>query len=324
MSVQFSIIVPIYNVQKYVINCLKSIEAQENMDFEVILVNDGSTDNSKELCEKFIEFKNNFYLFSQENKGLSAARNTGIEKAKGEYIIFLDSDDYLNNNGLFKIQKILEGRKVDVLVSRFNYLDDVSKKLSESKVFDDFEENYTKPIKFYDKHVNQGRNWLSAWSCIVKREFLIKNQLFFEVGLLHEDELWVPTIFAKASSYSLNNDLFYIYRINRSGSIMSSIKSKNQLHKIFICHNLNSLEVDNYTKKILNKRVSDLFFSTIVNSLIHLRSEETIIINKEIRTNIILLKNGYKKNYYYIYKIFGLKKLFSILKILYKLKHKYF
>ena len=95
-----SVIVPVYNVEEYLEECLESIQYQTYTDIEVILVNDGSTDSSKEICERFCQADSRFRLINQENKGQSAARNRGVKESIGEYLMFVDSDDVINKNVL--------------------------------------------------------------------------------------------------------------------------------------------------------------------------------------------------------------------------------
>ena len=106
-----SIIVPVYNVESYLKECLESIRHQSYTDIEVILVNDGSTDSSKEICERFCQADSRFRLINQENKGLSAARNRGVKESVGEYIMFVDSDDVINTKVL---EVLLPCMKTDV------------------------------------------------------------------------------------------------------------------------------------------------------------------------------------------------------------------
>ena len=100
-----SVIVPVYNVEKYLEECLDSIQDQTYSDIEVILVNDGSTDSSKEICKKYCKQDSRFLLINQENQGLSAARNKGVEISTGEYIVFVDSDDIIKTNYLEKLMQ---------------------------------------------------------------------------------------------------------------------------------------------------------------------------------------------------------------------------
>ena len=97
-KIKLSIIIPVYNVEKYLSICLDSVLAQDLKNIEVIMVDDGSTDNSGEICDKYSNKYSNFIAIHQKNKGLSGARNTGIKKSKGEFLMFIDSDDFINKN----------------------------------------------------------------------------------------------------------------------------------------------------------------------------------------------------------------------------------
>ncbi|MDD2435429.1 MAG: glycosyltransferase [Bacilli bacterium] len=320
MSIRFSIIIPIYNVEYYIIDCLESIDHQDYKNFEVILVNDGSTDKSKELCEEFIKFKDNYTLYNQENQGTSVARNNGIKVAKGEYLIFMDSDDLLNEGSLTSVDKEIGNSNVDILVNRFLSLEQNTKELTESLKFLPLNKYGIKPLEFYDKHVNEQEKWLAAWCCIVKKDFILKHNLIFEPGLLHEDDLWTTSIFVKANSYRLNNYCYYIYRINRIGSVMSTIKLKNAFDKIITCKKLYEIDTSRQKKVVINKRVSNLFFSIIIISQKYLSVEEIKLIKPSLIDNMIMLNAGKKKKYYFIYKNFGFSTLYSLIKFMRSIK----
>lgn len=114
---KFSILVPIYNVEKFLPKCLKSIENQTYKDFEVILVDDGSQDSSGKICDIYKKnHGNNTIVIHKKNNGLISARRTGINQAKGEYCIFCDSDDFLENYALEKINKVIEKFKADLII----------------------------------------------------------------------------------------------------------------------------------------------------------------------------------------------------------------
>lgn len=125
----FSIIIPMFNTEKYIGECLDSIMMQNFSDYEVIVVDDGSTDGSCEIVSRYIKGKLNINLLKQKNSGVSAARNLGIEKARGKYIIFVDSDDFLVNESLeFLMNTLLENNDLDMLF--FNYYEVGSKKMN--------------------------------------------------------------------------------------------------------------------------------------------------------------------------------------------------
>ena len=124
--IKLSIIVPVYNVEKYIRPCFESIFNQglDDNNYEIIIVNDGSTDNSMKMIEDIISRHNNITIINQENQSLSVARNNGIQKAKGEYIYMPDSDDALIENSLFSLLELALGSKVDLLVADFIKMSD--------------------------------------------------------------------------------------------------------------------------------------------------------------------------------------------------------
>ena len=110
-----SVIVPVYNVEEYLEQCLDSIQCQTYTDIEVILVNDGSTDRSKEICERYCKKDSRFKLVNQENKGLSGARNRGMSESKGEFISFVDSDDVIKEDMLEQLMKQMTSEDIDIV-----------------------------------------------------------------------------------------------------------------------------------------------------------------------------------------------------------------
>lgn len=126
---KFSILVPVYNVEKYLPECLESIENQTYRDFEVILVDDGSNDRSGEICDQFKErTTTNTTVLHKENQGLISARRIGINNAKGEYCIFCDSDDFLETTALEELNQVIEQYDVDLIIYNANSVDESTKK----------------------------------------------------------------------------------------------------------------------------------------------------------------------------------------------------
>ena len=122
MVSKISIIVAVYNVEKYLKRSLDSILNQSYKNIEVIIVNDGSTDNSRNICEKYAELYSNIKVIHKENGGLSSARNIGIENATGEYIGFVDSDDYISSNMFEEMYNRIIESDSDIAISSFNYV----------------------------------------------------------------------------------------------------------------------------------------------------------------------------------------------------------
>mgnify|MGYP000953973898 FL=1 len=147
-----SVIVPVYNVETYLEECLDSIQNQTYTDFEVLLVNDGSTDGSKTICERYCKENRRFHLLNQENQGLSAARNTGVAASRGEFIVFVDSDDMILANYLETLMHYMR-EDVDIVESQFTVSNEefLAKSFKEPTIL--FEGNSQEAVKIFPKHV---------------------------------------------------------------------------------------------------------------------------------------------------------------------------
>ena len=220
---KLSIVIPVYNVEKYITECLECLVQQVTNECEVLLINDGSTDNSATICREYSETCENIRVIDQGNKGLSGARNTGISEAKGRYILFLDSDDYLANNAIAVLL-----RSIDESTENENDFYFIK-----SKSFHSYETNYIEnqvnyenikeivPAKIFLELDKINDFWFAAWLIVINTKFLRKNNLYFKEGIFHEDELWVPQVFSKASKCKLINESLYCYRQSRD---LSSIR----------------------------------------------------------------------------------------------------
>ena len=208
---KFSIIIPVYNVEKYIDDCLKSIMNQTYKDYEVIVVNDGTKDNSMEIVKKY-----NVKVIEQKNKGLSAARNTGVKVAKGDYLIFLDSDDSWNKDLLKELSKSIKNNP-DIV--RFQ----IQETYEDSDKVKPFNEQ-----PFDNKNGVEAFNIITnyhfienAWCYAIKREYYKENKFSFKVGTIHEDYGLTPLMIIKANKVNSIEYIGYNY-LQRQGSIMSS------------------------------------------------------------------------------------------------------
>ncbi len=228
---KLSLIIPVYNTEKYLSRCLSSIfeQAMDMSNIEVVIVDDGSTDNSSLIIKKFQEKFDNIKIVVQENKGLSEARNTGVSNSKGEYIWFIDSDDSITENSLEDIIKLINKIDFEILFFGFNYI--LSPDKSESYIVDNSNENGYYSL---DDIIKSNINFRPmSWSYIYKRTFLIENNITFCKNLLHEDEEYsVKTLMLSNKNYFTNN-IYYNYFLN-SNSIMTTFKPKSIYDRIFI------------------------------------------------------------------------------------------
>lgn len=262
--VKFSIIVPVYNVEKYLSKCIESILAQSFQDYELLLVNDGSTDQSGRLCDMYALLQNKICVIHKKNGGLSDARNTGMAKAKGEYIIFVDSDDYIELETLDKFNKELEeSDNPHVMIT-------LIKQVYEDKNSKYMDENMPLHLK---KNCNKNEvvEWIfiksnNTWPCIryiVRRDFIENQDMKFLSGYLHEDIDWTTQLFLNAETFTYLNFFWYNHRMGREGSITTSNNAKRTLDVIkLVSKNIND---SNYLKVNANIRVA--FFRRLVSSL---------------------------------------------------------
>lgn len=220
---KLSFVVPIYNVEKYLLQCLNSIYAIMTDDTEMILVNDGSTDNCPSIAEKFAKDKSNVTYISQENKGLSGARNTGLKIAHGNYIWFIDSDDFLKKDTIDTIEKVFA---VDADIYCLNTITCDETGNYKGNISRGIKEGFANSLNVY-KHFVFPFSGVPFY--IFRRNFLIDNRLTFREGILFEDWLFMLKVLALANRCYVINLYPYCYRI-RSGSITSSNKSYRYVH----------------------------------------------------------------------------------------------
>lgn len=218
----FSIIIPVYNVEKYLNQCVDSVLAQDFSDFELILVDDGSPDRCPQICDEYAEKDSRVVVIHKENGGLSDARNTGILKAQGEYVCFMDSDDYwLDTNALSKIAEKAQDENADVISWGVRRL--CNGEVSDAKPRDFSEYKGLMASDTLYKLVLEGKLHISACLMSVRRFFLLSNKLLFKKGIKSEDIEWGIRMFAFEPSFSFLNESFYVYRIGREGSITATM-----------------------------------------------------------------------------------------------------
>lgn len=220
-TVKLSIVIPVYNVEKWIERCLRSIYCQNinEEDFEIIVVDDGTEDKSIEIVESFGSSKSNLKVVHQKNHGLSVARNTGLLNATGEYVWFIDSDDFIEPDKVAQLIEKAKGENLDVLAFELYITHETCDGFSKEK--------YVIPSRIDDRVVD-GLEFITsvgmppaAWCALYRRQFLIDNDLKFMPGILHEDQEFTPRAYCLAKRISFMNQYVYNY-VQRDGSIMKS------------------------------------------------------------------------------------------------------
>ena len=224
-DLKLSIIIPIYNVEKYIGTTIESIYRQNlsNEEFEVILINDGSTDNSLKIINELSIKYNNIIVLTQENQGPSIARNKGISIAKGEYIHFMDSDDIVMDSTLQKMLNTAIEYQLDILKGDYTR----ASNLDIEKGIKPIKQEVTYKLKTGEEGFIDDNDpmYCYIWMHLFKREFLLNNNLFFiNIGCF-EDTAFIAHTYLKAKRYMAITHIFYIYRRHDS-SIMSTMDLK--------------------------------------------------------------------------------------------------
>lgn len=276
-NIDLSILIPIYNVEKYLEECLQSIYSL-NINKEVILVNDGSTDSSLSIAE---EFKNKFpdetTLISQKNKGLSGARNTALGIARGKYVYFIDSDDFIDTEKFEIFLKNILNTELDIIHG--NAL--IYKKSSTEEYYNNLKEELP---------VMNGKDFLytmyqlkiykeAVWLNVYRREFLIENNFSFKENLIYEDTLFSFKVFYAAKKIKVISNNFYYYR-QREDSITT--KKRNYMACFYIW--------DTLLDFVKNENIAHRRITTYFISLIRSFAKQEKVFNEEIYKKLWNLK----------------------------------
>lgn len=234
-QVELSVIIPIYKVEDYLINCVESVINQDFKDLEIILVDDGSPDRCPQICDELSKKDSRIKVIHKSNGGLSSARNAGLEISTGKYVTFLDSDDRWGENKLLSIMKKISEYDVDIffLKSLSCYPDGTLRERYDNDFFNNYGRIYDRK-EIYPLLINEGNFREQAGTHIIKTSFLKKNNLYFREGILGEDSEWMIRALRVVNSIVVVDDYLQIYTSGRAGSITNSICSKSVHDLIYV------------------------------------------------------------------------------------------
>lgn len=262
---KFSIIIPVYNVEAYLRDCLDSVLAQTCADWEAVCVNDGSTDRSLTILKEYAARDKRIRIVDQANGGLSAARNAGIRVAQGEYIFLLDSDDWIVPDALARLNKHIDGQDL-LCFSGQKYFE-------ADKIYRDPDKlqpaTYSSGMDYYNANALLSRDF--PFVCTVlrlyRRAYLEENNLRFTEGIYHEDNMFTPFVCYYAQKVSVIPDSLYIYRI-RPESIMTTFRPKRMTDMVQISNSLAAFFAakNNFDKTIIYRAITHAYQVVLANS----------------------------------------------------------
>ncbi len=305
-----SLVVPVYKVEQYIDRCINSILKQDYKNIEILLIDDGSPDNCPQICDDYALRDKRIKVIHKKNGGLSDARNFGIDKANGDYIIFVDSDDYIEYDTCTKFAQAVKDIEADIVVGNAKILqnDNIRNMYHSYKATGAFvsgKEYLLQELKSKTMH-------MAAWLNMYNRNFLLKNNLQFKVGLLHEDEQFTPRAFLLAEKVISTDIVFYNYIIRDNSITTQKNKTRNAKSIVKICKELepiyDQLE-NNELKYLLKEHLVNIYLNSFhqaklyKNNLKHLVDIgflERNALSKRNKDRIKILKCS-KRLYYVIY-----------------------
>lgn len=271
MSVKVSIIIPVYNKEEYIEKCLQSVFAQTLQDIEIIIIDDGSTDNSAEICKRYLSDSRVRYIF-KHNEGLAAARQDGIEYSTGEYIGFVDSDDWIEPEMFLRMYNVATSNNADVVMC--GMYKDESQKTSEYLLHGVYNKSQIENIiipGFLGELTDQGIPYIINYSNCTKlflRKTIIENQAFFDKEILLSEDLpfSIRTALSARIYVSICNEYYYHYRLDHNEVSLSRGYKKDFWKKYeMLIQKLNKIvEESNLTHLNYNMQLCTFFLSELV------------------------------------------------------------
>ena len=276
MTPKISIIVPVYNKEKYLRDCVDSILQQTYKDFELILVDDGSKDSSWNIIKEYADKEERVVPIHQENAGVSAARNAGLDSAQGKWICFVDADDYLPKDGIQILVEHGEKSNADIVNANATRVEDDK----QFKIF-----NFNNEIvkgNIYPRLVH-----FAPWAQLFKRSIIEEHHLRYVKGLAYsEDNVFILNYSLYASSIEFVNDSVYNYRINQDSAIQNKDYKKVAYHQMWAAHEVYKLKdkesslrnfIINRTKILISSSINAYVYRAInvlkINDIIRLYSD---------------------------------------------------
>lgn len=299
-----SIIVPVYNVENYIRQCLDSILSASFQDYELILVVGNSSDNSNLICREYQEHFPGIAVITQNGKGLSNARNCGVSVADGKYIMFVDSDDYIDSDMFdHTIHQFhaLQHKTYDVLISDFTFVN-AEEKLCTCRTQIRNSEKIIEEYEYLKKFLSGRGNYWNVWRYLYRREFLCQHKLSFKENYKSEDIDYSTRVLLEMSSCCFYHNPYYCYRVRRQGSLVNDISLQNVNNLLEILEDsvarISSSKDFPYKRFMQNKLLIEYVYSFLLIKDIPPKDQKTTFHYISSRKN--LLKETFSGSIIYI------------------------
>lgn len=329
----FSIIIPVYNIEQYLMQCLESIINQSYNNIEVILINDGSTDKSAVICEEASKHDNRFKVVHTENQGVSSARNMGLSIATGDYIVFVDSDDWLESNAIEKINNLLQDQLYDLII--FGVVKEINDQripMYSKQTLGGYTSNKdiekVLPLMIKQEVINPPFK-------VYKHELIRNNGIKFETRVnIAEDYLFNMQCFLYANSLYVMKDILYHYMIRDNISLTRKFQVDKYQKLMLVNDKLKDMvnlkgNSDRIEEALLYIRLKNIYscFLDIFNKNCNYNYQEKLahlkrIINKEQKVNFLKIKDRNYKILAIFLKLNSTKLIYLLSKILSRVKEK--
>ena len=252
MDVRISVIIPIYHVERYIRECLQSVARQSFSAYEVLMVDDGSTDQSGRIAQEYADRYSRFRLIHKENGGLSSARNAGLEQAKGMYVCFVDADDYITEDYLCRLYEKAEETNADMVIADYREVEEqgniIVKELGQPPRQGCMDRRQLLWALTSVGECHYATTVVVAWNKLIRREIMCRH--FFPEGRLHEDEYVIMPLLLECGHVEWIEEVVYLYR-QRQGSIMQSAETamrhlkvlRTYQNRIALCRQLQEPEL---------------------------------------------------------------------------------
>ena len=311
MKLKISVIVPVYQVEDVLERCVNSLVNQTYRNIEIILVDDGSIDKSPEICDKYSKSDSRITTIHKKNGGLSDARNYGLNIATGDYILFVDSDDYIEENTCEEFLNFIKEKRPDIIAGNAVRIENTKRILMSHNYHGDY---MISGKEYLLRELSNNSMYMAAWLNLYKKDFLIKNELVFKKGLLHEDEQFTPRAFLSANEVMGLNMYFYNYIIRNNSITKKNNLINNACHIIETCKEMekiyNALD-EGRLKLLLKDNLATKYLYAFQIGQLYGREYKCIIDKKFLVKNAKSFKNRIKvtlflinpKIYFYINKL---------------------